>query len=79
MSFGTCTAIVGSQTLAIKAQKTLAQAAIHAEVVKADSSRSGHGCAYGVEVSCAQINNVRTILTGARIPVKFTSDGGGSP
>lgn len=79
MSFGTCTASVGSQTLAMKAQKVLAQAAIRADVVKLDSSRSGHGCAWGVEVSCAQMNNVRTILTGARIPVKFTSDGSGLP
>lgn len=79
MSFGTCTASIGSQTLAIKAQKVLAQAAIRAEVVKLDSSRSGHGCAFGVEVSCAQMNNVRTILGNARIPVKFTSDGSGLP
>lgn len=79
MKFGTCTASFASMTLAMKAQKTLAGAAIRSEVVKLDSSYSARGCAYGLEFSCAQTNNVRTILGNARIPVKNIFEGSGMP
>ena len=79
MSYGICMATFETLTLATKAQHTLAAAAIRAEVVKADSSYSGHGCAWGIEFSCAQERNVRTVLENARIPVKRYLNGGGSP
>ena len=78
MNTGKCTATFETMTMASKAQHTLASAAIRSEVVKLDSSYSGHGCAWGLEFSCAQQNNVRTILGNARIPVKRFLDGGGS-
>ena len=79
MRFGTCTATFESLTMATKAQHALTAAAIRCEVVKLDSSHSGHGCAWGVEFSCAQDNNVRTVLGNARISVKKILDGGGTP
>ena len=79
MRLGTCTATFESMTIATKAQHTLASAAIRSEVIKLDSSLSGHGCAGGLEFSCVQEKNVRTILGGARIPVKKYLDGGGTP
>ena len=76
MSYGICTATFETLTIATKAQHTLANAAIRAEVVKQDSSRSGHGCAWGVEFSCTQEGNVRRVLESARIPAKKYLDGG---
>ncbi len=79
MSYGICTATFETLTMATKAQHTLAAAAIRSEIVKPDSSYSGRGCAWGIEFSCAQERNVRTVLESARIPVKKYLDGGGSP
>ena len=79
MKFGTCTATFETMTLATKAQHALSHAAIRSEVVKMDSAHSGHGCAWGVEFSCVQEKNVRTILGTARIPVKNILDGSGIP
>ncbi|MBQ7322178.1 MAG: DUF3343 domain-containing protein [Clostridia bacterium] len=79
MRFGTCTATFESMTLATKAQHALSHAAIRSEVVKLDSSRVGHGCAWGLEFSCAQEGNVRTILGNAHIPVKKYIEGSGMP
>ena len=79
MSYGICMATFETLTLATKAQHALATAAIRSEVVKPDSSHFGHGCAWGIEFSCAQERNVRTVLEGARIPVKKYLDGGGTP
>ncbi len=79
MSANPCTVTFESMTLATKAQHALAQAAIRARVVKLDSSYAAHGCAWGLEFSCAQEKNVRTILGNARIPVKKILDGDGIP
>lgn len=76
MRFGTCTATFESMTLAAKAQHALSHAAIRTEVIKLDSSQSRHGCAWGLEFPCAQEQNVRTVLSNARIPVKQYWDGG---
>ncbi len=64
-----CSAEIGSVTQAIRAQNALASAAIPSNVIKSQSS-SRHGCVYGVSFSCAQENNVRTVLTNAKIPVR---------
>jgi hypothetical protein len=79
MGYGICTATFETMTFATKASHALASAAIRSEVVKLDSSYSGHGCAWGVEFSCAQEKNVRMILENGRIPVKKYLDGGTSP
>ena len=65
-----CLAVIGSMTQAIRAQRVLANAAVRAEVVKADTGESRRGCAYALSYPCAQENNVRTILAGAGIRVR---------
>lgn len=69
-----CSAELGSVTNAMKAQKALAAAAIPSAVVKTESS-SRRGCAYGIRFSCNQFNNVRTVLSAARISVKQWNPG----
>ncbi|MGM9684364.1 MAG: putative Se/S carrier-like protein [Eubacteriales bacterium] len=64
-----CFAAIGSVTQAMKAQQVLAGAAVPCEVIKSDSSASRRGCIYGLKFSCAQENNVRTILNSAKIRV----------
>lgn len=67
---GGCVAVMGSVTQAMKAQKALGEAAIPSTVIKLEASSSRRGCTYGVRYSCAQENNVRTILGASRISVK---------
>ena len=64
-----CLAELGSMTSAAKAQSTLATAAIPSAIVKTESS-SRRGCSYGIRFSCQQRNNVKMVLSAARIPVK---------
>lgn len=66
---GTCTAVLGTTTNALQAQRVLANAAIHSSVTKI-SSMSAKGCAYGITYPCAQERHVRTILSQANITVK---------
>ena len=68
--FYKCLAVMGSMTQAMRAQKVLAGAAVRAEVVKADSAHTSRGCAYALSYPCSQENNVRTILSSARIRVR---------
>ncbi len=68
-SFG-CLAVMGSMTQVLRAQKVLSDAAVRAEVVKADSAYTRRGCAYALSYPCSQENNVRTILSGAGIRVR---------
>ncbi len=67
---GICTAVVGSMTQAMKAQRVLAEAAIRVNIAKISSHSAHNGCAYGVDYPCTQSANVRTILSGAGIRVK---------
>ncbi len=62
-----CRVSVGSVTYAIKAQKSLAVAAIHSEVVKLDSGNFGKGCTYGLEFGCSQLVGVKTVLNNSGI------------
>ena len=60
----------------MKAQSTLAAAAIRSEVVKTESGTSQHGCVYGVRFPANQYNNVRSILDSAHVTVRrYVSDG----
>ena len=68
-SYG-CLAIMGSMTQVLRAQKVLADAAVRADVVKADSAHTRRGCAYALSYPCSQENNVRTILSSAGIRVR---------
>ena len=67
---GTCTAVIGSMTQAMKAQTALADAAIRAHISKISSSKTHNGCAYGVDFPCTQIGNVRTVLDRAGVRVR---------
>ena len=67
---GSCTAVIGSMTGAMRAQSILAEAAIRAVVVKVSSSKSTGGCAYGVDFPCTQSGNVGMILDRAGIRVR---------
>ena len=67
---GECTAVLGSMTAALQAQRVLAQAAVFTSVTKISSSQSTKGCAYGITYPCAQKENVRTILSRAQVTVK---------
>lgn len=69
-SLNGCFAVMGSMTQALRAQKELANAAIRAEIVKADSAHTRRGCAYALSYPCSQENNVNTVLTGAGIRVR---------
>lgn len=62
-----CYCAIGSMTQAMRAQRVLGDAAIRAEIVKADPASAGRGCAYALSYSCAQANNVQTILTRSGI------------
>ena len=68
-SYG-CLAVMGSMTQVLRAQKVLSDAAVRAEVVKADSAHTRRGCAYALSYPCSQENNVRTILSTAGIRVR---------
>ncbi len=72
---GICTAVIGSMTLAMKAQSVLAEAAIRASLVKISSGRTQNGCAYGVDFPCTQSANVRTVLSRAGIRVRDYMEG----
>ena len=62
-----CRVTIGSITYATKAQKALSSAAIYSEIIKLDSQNFGKGCTYGLEFSCAQGENVKTVLRSAGI------------
>ncbi len=65
---------LGSVSSAIAAQKVLASAAIYAEVIKREGTTRSGGCAYGIEFSCQQANNVRAVLRSSNIRIRG-SDG----
>ena len=65
-----CTAVVGSMTMAMKAQTALSEAAIRSGIAKISSSYTHNGCAYGVDFPCTQSANVRTVLSHAGIRVR---------
>ena len=72
---GSCIAVIGSMTQAMKAQSVLANAAIFARVEKADSSMTRRGCAYGVTYACSQEANVREVLRNAGIRIRGGTGG----
>ncbi len=71
----TCTAVIGSMTLAIKAQSALSEAAIRADLTKISSAGARGGCAYGVDFPCTQSANVHTVLSRAGVRVREYLDG----
>lgn len=64
-----CTAVIGSMTKAMQAQRALAEASVRASVQKVSSTQAG-GCVYGVSYACNQDQMVREILSYAGIRVR---------
>ena len=66
-----CSAAIGSLTWAMRAQKSLATAAIPTAVIKYDDGGQGvTGCIYGISFSCSQRYNIETVLSKEGIRVK---------
>ena len=72
------TAVIGSMTVALKAQKILLKASINSSVVKIKSSATGNGCSYGLEFDSIQYSNIRHILETSNIKVSRYLMGGGT-
>ena len=69
-----CIAVMGSVTRAMRAQNVLVAAAIRVNVIKAESSQTGKGCAYALSYPCAQQGNVKRVLENAGIRVRSFSE-----
>ena len=69
----TVTLHLGSMTAALAAQRALAQAAIHSDIVKQDTDK--RGCSYALTVARAQLDNARAVLSAAHINVRRYEDG----
>ncbi len=63
-----CVIASKSMTMASKAQNILHEHAIVSKIVKIDPHLSSHGCSFGVEVNCAQIENAKKLLDKNRVP-----------
>ena len=64
-----CTAVIGSMTRAMQAERALAGASVRSYVTKVSSAPSG-GCVYGVTYACNQTEIVRDILSHGGIRVR---------
>lgn len=68
--YTTCTAAIGSMTLAMKAQRALADSAVPCTVVKTEEGYGLRGCVYGIAYACSYERNVKAILESAKINVR---------
>ena len=57
-----CIATIPSMNICIKAQKALAQNMIFSKIISIDPKLTKRGCAYGIEFSCYDERNVKSIL-----------------
>ena len=64
---GVCSAIIGSSTLAIKAQKTLTREGIQSSVNK---STTASGCVYTINFSCLLRETAEEALKSQGIRIK---------
>lgn len=62
-----CIATIPSLNICIKAQKVLAENVIFCKIVSIDPRLTKRGCAYGIEFSCSEERNVKSILRRAGI------------
>ncbi len=72
-----CTAAMASLTYAMKSQRILSAAGLHSDIVKLDSSRTRHGCAYGLQFECERNDLVRRTLKEGGVKVREYLAGGG--
>ncbi len=63
-------AIFPTFTAAERARRALSAAAISAETVKVDASRTRRGCTWGVAFSDSQRNNVTLVFSNAGIKTR---------
>lgn len=63
-----CIFAINSLTYAMKGQQVLHERAIWSQVVKIDSELTKKGCAYGIQIECKNLNNVKNILMKYNIP-----------
>ncbi|MBO5281324.1 MAG: DUF3343 domain-containing protein [Clostridia bacterium] len=75
MYYQNCTASLGSQTRAIKAQHILTRASIPCTVVATTVQDGKRGCGYGVEFPCSMLSQVKTILEQNTVAVREYSGG----
>ena len=74
-----CVVSLGSVTVATRAQRLLAAAALYSEIVKLDDDALGKGCTYGLEFGCSSEGNVKAVLKNAGIRIRGpVRDGGES-
>ena len=72
-----CTAAIGSLTIAMKALAALEKAGITARIVKLNPSMTRKGCAYGIEYSCEYHKAVRSAFNAANVSASSYIKGGG--
>ncbi len=72
-----CTAALPSLTYAMKAQRVLSAAGLNSDIVKLDSSKTKHGCGYGVSFACGMTDSVKRALRSGGVSVKQYVSGGG--
>lgn len=65
-----CSAVMGSMTSAMKAQRLLSKHALRSNVIKISPSTQNKGCIYGIEFDCAQSVRIRNVLQESGIDVK---------
>ena len=67
-----CIATIPSMNICIKAQKALAENMIFCKIISIDPKLTKRGCAYGIEFSCSDERNVKSILRRSEIhPSQF--------
>ena len=57
-----CIATIPSMNICIKAQKALADNMIYCKIISIDPKLTKRGCAYGIEFSCSDEQQIRSIL-----------------
>ena len=68
-AFAACSAVIGSMTSAMKAQRLLGRQALQVNVKKISPSTGNRGCVYGIEFDCRLMRDVKITLDNAGINV----------
>lgn len=67
-----CILTVGTVTRAVRARKALSAVGIAARLTKSLRDGTGGGCAYGVEISPADMHTAMEVLNRHGIPYEWT-------
>jgi len=63
-----CIFAISSLTYAMKGQQELNNRSIWSQIVKIDSKMTKKGCAYGIQIECSNLNNVKNLFNKNNIP-----------